>query len=118
MLAEVQQTVDDVVIITKGRLVLAAPLAELAATSGPAVAVRSPDGPGLRRLVEAQGWAIAPPDAASTGSSDGFVLVQAVTPAEVGAAAFAAGLELHELSRRDVGLERTFLDLTETEATP
>jgi ABC-2 type transport system ATP-binding protein len=30
----------------------------------------------------------------------------------VGAAAFAAGLELHELARRDVGLEDIFLRLT------
>ena len=43
-------------------------------------------------------------------------LLSDVSLEEVGAAAFEAGLELHELSRRDAGLERTFLDLTETGA--
>ena len=38
--------------------------------------------------------------------------------AEVGAAAFAAGVEIHELSRPEIGLERTFLELTEGVAGP
>jgi ABC-2 type transport system ATP-binding protein len=114
VLAEVQQTVDDVVIVAGGRLVLAAPLAELAATARPAVAVRSPEPRALALLVEARGWSRAPLDA---GDDDGLVLLTGVMPAEVGAAAFAAGLELHELSRRDAGLERLFLELTETEVT-
>jgi ABC-2 type transport system ATP-binding protein len=115
VLAEVQQTVDDVVIITRGRLVMAAPLAELAATSGPAVVVRSPDGPALRRLVADQGWTTAPADSTEAGV-DGLAVVRGASPSEVGAAAFAAGVELHELSLREAGLERTFLELTETEA--
>ena len=42
----------------------------------------------------------------------GALLVRDVSAAEVGAAAFAARVELHELSPRDVDLEDIFLELT------
>lgn len=123
VLAEVQQTVDDVVIIARGRLVHSSTLAELAATADPGIVVRSPDGAGLDRLVGAQGWRVRPPATADDGApadAEGTrVLVGAgLTLAEVGAAAFAAGVELHELSRRDAGLEQTFLELTESPPGP
>src|SRR5690606_1363192 len=50
VLAEVQQTVDDVVIIAKGRLIRESSLAELEAHARPAVRVVSPDAEGLQRL--------------------------------------------------------------------
>jgi ABC-2 type transport system ATP-binding protein len=114
VLGEVQQTVDDVVIITKGRLVHASSLAELAALSEPGVVVRSPDPDALARLAQERGWARSTrePDAAD----DGALSLRDVSLEEVGAAAFAAGVELHELSRREAGLERTFLRLTESGA--
>lgn len=108
VLSEVQQTVDDVVIIAKGRLVHSSDMAGLAVLAGRQVLVAGPDRAGLDRLV-AQHW----PSAARPveGRPDALLLAD-VTPAEVGAAAFAAGLELHELAPRDVGLEDVFLDLT------
>lgn len=112
VLAEVQQTVDDVVIIAKGRLVHASSLADLAAAADPGVVVRSPDAGGLDDLVAARGW-----DRADHGETAGRAVVRRVSPEEVGAAAFAAGLELHELTRREAGLERTFLELTESGST-
>ena len=118
VLAEVQQTVDDVVIITKGRLVHASPLAELAAIS-PTVAVTSPDVAGLERLVTERGWkraggpATPEPPGPDEPQGPRTVLLQDVTAQEVGAAAFAAGIELHELARREAQLEQTFLELTE-----
>ena len=107
MLSEVQQTVDDVVIIHHGRLVREASLADLAAESRPRVRVASPDAPGLAALVAARGWRAAPaaPDAPAS------VEIIDLEPAAVGAAAFAAGLELHELTRVDAGLEALFLQL-------
>ncbi len=125
VLAEVQQTVDDVVIIARGRLVDAAPLADLAAAAAPTVIVRSPDRAGLDRLLESHGWHRARAGAhrnpapsgdggpGGTDGPDGTAELRGVTTAEVGAAAFAAGLELHELTRRDAGLEAMFLELTE-----
>lgn len=108
VLSEVQQTVDDVVIIAAGRLVHASSLAALAELAGRTVRVASPDLEGLRRLV-AERWPdrVLPPAAA-----DGRLELRDVTASEVGAAAFAAGLELHELSTQEVGLEDVFLELT------
>ncbi|HEY3438339.1 MAG TPA: ABC transporter ATP-binding protein [Actinotalea sp.] len=110
VLSEVEQTVDDVVIISHGRLVHASPLPELAHLARRGVHVASPDHERLRLLVEER-WPgqSAPPDPANPGS----VLIHDVGPQEVGAAAFRAGLELHELTQRDVGLEDVFLQLTE-----
>ena len=56
VLSEVEQTVDDVVIIARGRLVHASSLAELEAMARPAVRISSPDAAGLAALVAEQGW--------------------------------------------------------------
>ena len=109
VLSEVSQTVDDVVIIARGRLVHASPLSGLATLARSSVRVTSPDPEGLLSLVTAH-WTdkAHPQDPAHPGS----VVLDDVDAAEVGAAAFRAGLELHELTRRDVGLEDVFLRLT------
>lgn len=106
VLSEVEQTVDDVVIIAKGRLVHASPLTELAGLATREVRVASPDAEGLARVLARWGDRVVPDGA------PGVVLVRDVTAAEVGAAAFADGLELHQLATLDVGLEDIFLRLT------
>jgi ABC-2 type transport system ATP-binding protein len=103
VLSEVQQTVDDVVIIARGRLVHASSLAELAASSVRAVRAASPDQAALLAALRDAGLAVA--------ALDGHVQVEDATPAEVGRVAFAAGVELHELRSLDEGLEQTFLRL-------
>jgi len=105
VLSEVEQTVDDVVIIAKGRLVHASPLAELASLATREVRVASPDHAGLAALAER--W----PGRVVDGAP-GTLIVKDVSAAEVGAAAFAGGLELHQLATLDVGLEDIFLRLT------
>ena len=55
VLAEVAQTVDDVVIINKGRLVTISPLAELTARRTGAVRVRAPGALRLQAKLEAEG---------------------------------------------------------------
>ena len=40
-----------------------------------------------------------------------MAVIHRVSAREIGARAFAAGLELHELASRDVGLEGIFLQL-------
>ncbi|KAA1425388.1 ABC transporter ATP-binding protein [Mumia zhuanghuii] len=107
VLSEVQQTVDDVVIIAGGRLVHASPLADLAAMATRHVEVASPDESALRAALDGRGWAYAP----SRDGVRGFE-VEGVTAAEVGAAAFAAGVELHALTQQVVELEDVFLSLT------
>jgi ABC-2 type transport system ATP-binding protein len=107
VLSEVEQTVDDVVIIARGRLVHASTLGELEALARPAVRVASPDTHGLARLVQENGWApVTRFDAPS------IAVVFDRSPAQVGAAAFARGLELHELAPAGTSLEALFLQLT------
>ena len=106
VLSEVQQTVDDVVILARGRLVRQAPLAELEDPSRRTVLVRTPSPDALQSALSAAGLpAAAPQDGGGWG-------VVGTTPAAVGAAAFAGGVELHELAASPSDLERTFLDLT------
>jgi ABC-2 type transport system ATP-binding protein len=107
VLSEVQQTVDDVVIISKGALIHAGPLAALSAGSGAGVVLRSPDVEPLLPLLAAAG-----DDVQVTTRTDGAVVVRGLGPAEVGHLAFMAGCELHELSAEPDALERVFLDLT------
>ncbi|WP_149202623.1 ABC transporter ATP-binding protein [Actinotalea subterranea] len=109
VLSEVQQTVDDVVIIAHGRLVHASPLADLARLTTRTVRVSSPDVDGLARLVAERWPTLVVP---AEGERPGSVTLQDVDAAQVGAAAFAARLEVHELAVREVGLEDVFLRLT------
>lgn len=107
MLSEVQQSVDDVVIISRGTLVHASSLAELTALAVHTVRVASPDTEALGRLVAQQGWAqVAQP-------GPGIVDLQGVDTGRVGAAAFAAGVELHELSTHGGDLESVFLGMVD-----
>ncbi len=105
MLAEVQATVDDVVLIADGRLVHASPLADLVAMSHPMVQVAGPNTLALAAALTRQGWEVAP--------QAGVLCVRGATTAQVGHAAFAAGLEVHELSARGATLEETFLKLVQ-----
>ncbi|GAB3200442.1 ABC transporter ATP-binding protein [Nocardioides hungaricus] len=104
VLTEVQHTVDDVVIIARGRLVHASSLAALAELAEPETYVESPAPDALARLAGERGWA-----ARADGAG---LVVTGVLAAEVGAAAYASGVELHQLASRGVGLEDVFLRLT------
>ncbi len=84
MLSEVQQTVDDVVIISQGRAVKQSTLAELEAEARSGVLVRAADPAALASLVQRSRW-----DADL--HPDGATLVRGVPAPEVGHHAFAAG---------------------------
>ena len=104
VLAEVQHTVDDVVVIARGRLVHASSLADLVALAGAETYVESPTPDRVRALAGERGWNVVE-------QGRGWV-VPDVEAAEVGAAAHAAGVELHQLTTRGVDLEQVFLRLT------
>ena len=104
VLAEVQHTVDDVVIIAQGRLVHASSLEDLAHLAAPETYVESPDPAAVSRLCEERGWPARP--------ADRGLLVGSATAADVGAAAYGAGIELHQLASRGGDLEDVFLRLT------
>ena len=105
VLSEVQQTVDDVVIISEGELVHAGPLSGLSARGR--VVLRSPDAVRLQAALTG-----APGVTAADQQPDGSVTVTGISAAEAGRIAFAAGCELHELTTEPDALERVFLELT------
>jgi ABC-2 type transport system ATP-binding protein len=102
VLAEVAQTVDDVVVIHRGKLVDQGPVGRL--TAGGHVVVRSPRADELRAALERAGLGV-------TVDGDDLV-VDAEDPARVGDIAFETGVPLHELTTRATSLEEAFLALT------
>jgi ABC-2 type transport system ATP-binding protein len=105
VLAEVAQTVDQVVIIAAGRLVTQSTLAALTARTDQLVRVRSPQAETLRSLLAAQGIQ-ADPDGA-----DQLVAVGTTTET-VGQAAAGAGIVIYEMAAERSNLEDVFLQLT------
>jgi ABC-2 type transport system ATP-binding protein len=108
VLAEVAQTVDRIVIINRGRLVVDAPLAELTARVAGTVRVRSPQREALQRELDAAGLHAAALD------TNGL-LVTGGHSAQVGELAAAHGIVLHELTEHASTLEEVFLELTTEE---
>ncbi|MGA2970137.1 MAG: ABC transporter ATP-binding protein [Acidimicrobiales bacterium] len=109
VLAEVAQTVDQVLIINHGRLVTESSLDDLTARVGGAVRVRSPQ---LTQLAEA----LHRDGIESSVSNDHALLALGTTNEHVGDIALAAGIAIHELVTEGSSLEEVFLDLTSGEA--
>lgn len=109
VLAEVAQTVDQVLIINRGRLVVESSLDQLTARVGGSVRVRSPQ---LSQLAEALHR-----ERIETSSDDHALLAYGTTGERVGDIAFAAGVPVHELVTEGSSLEEVFLELT-AEAKP
>jgi ABC-2 type transport system ATP-binding protein len=105
VLAEVAQTVDQVVIIAAGRLVTQSTLAALTARTDQLVRVRTPQAEALRSLLAAQGIH-AHPD-----GTDQLLAAGASTEA-VGQIAAAAGVVIYEMGAERSNLEDVFLQLT------
>jgi len=105
VLAEVAQTVDQVVIIDRGRLVAQSTLAALTAGADRAVRVRTPQPDALRDLLVARGARVAL-------DGPGQLTVTGATTEQVGQAAAAGGVVLHEMRFERSNLEDVFLELT------
>jgi ABC-2 type transport system ATP-binding protein len=104
VLAEVAQTVDDVVIIHRGKLVRHAAIAEVEALAAGSTTVRSPSSDRLLGLLVSAGL-----EAQSVGEGRLEVIAP---PEEVGEIAASGGIVLHELSAARATLEEVFLELT------
>jgi ABC-2 type transport system ATP-binding protein len=104
VLAEVAQTVDDVVIIHRGKLIRHVAMNDLETMAVGATTVRSPDAERLASLLSGMNL-----DVSATG--DGRLSV-AAPPERVGEIAAANGVVLHELSAERATLEEVFLELT------
>ncbi|MFC8680448.1 ATP-binding cassette domain-containing protein [Microbacterium ureisolvens] len=103
LLAEVQQTVDALLIISRGRLVFQGEVDELTDSDESATVVDAPDRAALTAALQAAG---VPFEVLRSG-----LTVRGVDPTTVGAAAAAAGVALSSLHRRGPALEEVFLDL-------
>lgn len=111
-LGEIQQTVDRVIVIDQGRLVVDVDIDEVAA-EGERVTVRTPQTQEFLTALREHGIS-ADEDSARVGS----LLVTGVTAARVGDIAAERGIPLHELSRQEVSLESVFLSLTDRDGAP
>jgi ABC-2 type transport system ATP-binding protein len=105
VLAEVAQTVDQVLIINRGRLVISSSLTELTARAGGAVRVRSGDPQRLTTALSDEALQV-------TTGTDHALLVHGASTDRVGRIAFAAGVPVLELVNDGGGLEDIFLELT------
>jgi ABC-2 type transport system ATP-binding protein len=104
VLSEVAQTVDEVVIIHRGRLVRQAAMGDVEAMALGATIVRTPDAERFRSLLA---------EAQVEVRSDGEGRLSVVAPPErVGELAAAHGVVLHELTAERASLEEVFLELT------
>jgi ABC-2 type transport system ATP-binding protein len=105
VLAEVAQTVDEVVIIARGRLVTQSTLAALTARTDQLVRVRTPQAETLLPLLATQGIQARP-----DGTDQ--LIATGTTPETVGQTAAAAGIVLYEMTAERSNLEDVFLQLT------
>jgi ABC-2 type transport system ATP-binding protein len=105
VLAEIAQTVDHVLIVAKGRLVIESPLDELTSRVGGTVRVRSPQASELQAALQREGIDV-------TLGDDHALHVAGVPIERVGEIAAGNGVVLHELVMTGASLEEIFLELT------
>jgi ABC-2 type transport system ATP-binding protein len=108
VLAEVAQTVDDVVIINHGKLVTEAPLEKLTRRATGSVRVRTPEPAKLEEALTRAGIRFS--------GHDHTLLAYGTTPEHVGAIAFGAGVPIYGLGAESSSLEDIFLGLTAEQA--
>ena len=104
LLAEVAQTVDHVVIINRGRLVVESPLDELTARLTGTIRVDTTTPDALELALRDAGVA--------ADRKNGMLLVHGVTADRIGEIALAAHVELRQLVTESSTLEDVFLELT------
>ncbi len=104
VLAEVAQTVDQVLIINRGRLVVESSLQALTARVGGAVRVRTPRPDQLDEALRSERLEVV--------REEQTLHVRGADSESVGEIAFAAGIPLHELVTEGSSLEEIFLELT------
>jgi ABC-2 type transport system ATP-binding protein len=106
VLAEVEQTVDDVLIMSKGKLLAKGPINQLTASAQPVIRVRSPHAEQLETALVAAGAAVT-----RLGEA---LAVRGPSAAEVGDLAYAHSVVVHELLTEQPSLEDLFLQIAGT----
>src|SRR3989440_3453433 len=111
LLSEMELLADDIVIIAAGQLVRQGTVADVVDSMAHAgrIRVRTPQAEAPTKALSADGITV-------TVNGDGALLVTRLDAPAVGAAAFRAGVELHELMSERPDLEEVFLELTKGKA--
>ena len=109
LMSEMAQTADHIIVLGRGRILADAPVEEiLAGAARSAVRVRTPE---VERLANA----IQGGDVTITGVEAQLIEVTGLSAAQIGDAAAAAGIALHELTPLSASLEEAYLELTQDE---
>jgi ABC-2 type transport system ATP-binding protein len=108
VLAEMAQTVDEVVVISRGKLVAQGSLDELTHGVEAPVWVRSPEPERLQTALSARDGV----DAQPAEAGDGWLSVRGASLEDVGTTAAENGIPVFELYRPRQSLENVFLELT------
>jgi ABC-2 type transport system ATP-binding protein len=107
LMSEMAQTADHIIVLGRGRILADAPVDQiLAGATRSAVRVRTPE---VERLVAA----INGPDITVTGVEAQLLEISGISAAQIGDAAAAAGVALHELTPLSASLEEAYLELTQ-----
>ena len=106
LMTEMALTADHLIVIGKGRLIADQPLSELiGGVADAGVLVRSPQAARLSETLGSSGVTV-------TSREPGLLLVSGLTPVQIGDAALAAGIAIHELTPQRASLEDAFMALT------
>ena len=105
VLAEMAQTVDDVVIVSRGRLRVQGPLSLLTSRSRSSMRVRTPERDRLAAVARAAGLAPRP-------VGEDVLFVDGATPETLGPLIASNGIVVYELVQVNQDLESLFLELT------
>jgi ABC-2 type transport system ATP-binding protein len=106
LMNEMAVTADHVVVIGRGRLIADTPMNEfIARYSENMVLVRSPQADRLAQELKVKGAEV-------TSQQDGALLINNLGAPEIGEAAAAQGIVLHELAPQRASLEDAFMELT------
>lgn len=105
LLAEMAQTVDDVVIVSRGRLRVQGPLSLLTSRAHSSMRVRTPERDRMASIAQAAGYSPRP-------VGNDTLLVDGATPEALGPLIASNGLVIYELVQVSQDLESLFLELT------
>jgi ABC-2 type transport system ATP-binding protein len=109
LMSEMSLTADHLIVIGRGKLIADTSIEDFVAlASQKVVLVRSPDLEGLRSALAGPGVSFEP-------SERGALEVHGLSAEQVGDAAAAAGIALHELTPQQASLEEAFMHLTKDE---
>ncbi|MGH3026808.1 MAG: ATP-binding cassette domain-containing protein, partial [Gaiellaceae bacterium] len=107
LMSEMALTADHLIVIGRGRLIADASVDEfLRRHSKKIVRVRSPQADALVALISG-------PDVTASSLEPSLIEIEGLTAEQIGEAAAANGLVLHELTPQQVTLEDAFIDITQ-----